>query len=153
MITTSAVQVARRYIGIKEVVGTGSHPLVLWMLQRIGSWVQDDDTAWCAAFVGFIAFTLGLEEPMSLAARSWLKVGQPVALAGAVADCDVVILKRGTGVQPGPEVLDAPGHVGWYIGRDGDKVLVLAGNQSNQVNIQAFPITQVLGVRRLGLKK
>jgi hypothetical protein len=61
-----------------------------------------------------------------------------------------VILKRGSGIQPGPEVTrGAPGHVGLYAGIEGENVLVLGGNQGNAVSLQRFQMKNVLGVRRL----
>ena len=73
-----------------------------------------------------------------------------MTLAEAKAEFDVVVLKRGTGNQPGPEVTSgAPGHVGFFAGLERDRVLVLGGNQSNGVCVQSFPVSDVLGVRRL----
>jgi uncharacterized protein (TIGR02594 family) len=149
MIQTSAFLVAKTFLKTKEVPGPGSNLLILYALQRIGSWVKDDETAWCSAFLCFIAHILGLPNPNSLSARKWLLVGESIRLDQAEADCDVVILKRGGGNQPGPEVIDALGHVGLFAGLEDDKVLVLAGNQHDEVNITAFPINQILGLRRL----
>jgi hypothetical protein len=59
------------------------------------------------------------------------------------------VLKRGGGRQPGPEVLNAPGHVGFYAGTEGSKVLVLGGNQSDEVNISRYPKNRILGIRHL----
>jgi len=58
-------------------------------------------------------------------------------------------LQRGTGKQPGPEVLDAPGHVGFYAGVEGSKVMLLGGNQGDSVSVSRYPKTQILGIRRL----
>jgi uncharacterized protein (TIGR02594 family) len=145
----TAYQLAERWIGIHEKIGKGSHPFVLGMLQLDASWIEDDETPWCSAFVNFIAWQLRLPRSKSLAARSWLGVGVAVALSEARAGFDVVVLKRGGGVQPGPLVLNAPGHVGFYGGREGGQVMVLAGNQSNAVTIAPFPEARVLGIRRL----
>ena len=65
------------------------------------------------------------------------------------AGFDVVILKRGKAKQPGPDVIEAPGHVGLFAGREGNSVLVLGGNQSDAVNVKRFPASRVLGIRRL----
>jgi hypothetical protein len=62
---------------------------------------------------------------------------------------DIVVLTRGDGPQPGPDVLDAPGHVGIYMGMEGNNVRVLGGNQSNNVSVALFPTTQILALRRL----
>ena len=48
---------------------------------------------------------------------------------------DVVVLRRGKANQPDPDVIDAPGHVGLFAGREGSKILVLGGNQSDSVNV------------------
>ena len=145
----TAFDVAKKFLGVQEVEGMTSNPLVLGMLQLDAKWVHDDATPWCSAFVGFVAFLLGLPRSKSLAARSWLKVGTPIELFEARQENDVVVLKRGGGNQPGPEVLDAAGHVGFFAGRGPGEVLLLAGNQGNEVSIARFLQADVLGVRRL----
>jgi uncharacterized protein (TIGR02594 family) len=149
MIETSAFQIAQRFVGTKEVPGTMSNPLILAMLKLDSSWPADDAVAWCSAFTSFIAWICRLPRSKSLGARSWLNVGIPISLQDAKADSDVVILKRGPGVQPGPEVIEAPGHVGFFAGVEGDRVLLLAGNQGDAVNVSSFPISNILGIRRL----
>jgi uncharacterized protein (TIGR02594 family) len=148
-LTRTAYQVAAKFSGTKEVAGMASNPLVLAMLRLDNKWPEGDHVAWCSAFVNFIAWLLDLPRTRSLRARSWLGVGIPVHLEEAVAGYDVVILQRGEGRQPGPEVLEAPGHVGFFAGVQGDKVLLLGGNQSDSVSLQWFPASKVLGVRRL----
>lgn len=149
MITTSAFQIAQRFIGTKEVKGIASNPMILAMLHLDETWPEGDETAWCSAFANYIAWLLRLPRSKSLAARSWLHIGMPIALTRAEADCDIVILKRGLDPQPGPEIINAPGHVGFYAGQIVDRVMLLAGNQGDQVSIEAFPITSILGIRRL----
>lgn len=56
---------------------------------------------------------------------------------------------RGGGDQPGPETIDAPGHVGFYAGIEGDNILTLGGNQSDSVGISSYPVDRMLGIRRL----
>jgi len=143
-------RLAERFIGTKEVAGTAkSNPAVLAMLQLDAAWPKGDDVAWCSAFTNYIAWLLRLPRSKSLRARSWLGVGVPVQLEDAEVGFDVVILQRGTGKQPGPEVLDAPGHVGFYAGVEGSKVMILGGNQGDSVSVSRYPKTQILGIRRL----
>ncbi len=144
----TALDLARKFIGVKEQPGSASNPLVLAMLQHVATWVQDDSVAWCSAFVGFIAWLSGLPQSNSLAARSWLKVGTMISLVEARPGFDVVVLKRGAN-SPGPDVLEAEGHVGWFVSQDVAGVTVLGGNQGDQVSIEKFPFDRVLGVRRL----
>lgn len=152
-IPQTAYLLAQRHIGIKELAGADhNHPLIQWWLSLCGfSLDTPDETAWCSAFVNGMAWALRLPRSKSARARSWLSVGTPILLTNAEAGNDVVILKRGAEPQPGPENTTAQGHVGLFGGYDplAGKVLVLGGNQSDGVTLAYFPITQVLGVRRL----
>lgn len=149
MLQTSAFLIAQRFVGIKEVPGTAANPQIVAMLQLEDAAIANDEIAWCSAFANYVAWLLRLPRSKSLAARSWLQVGVPITLAEAQAENDVVILMRGGGPQPGPDVLQAPGHVGFYAGTQGASVLVLAGNQGDAVNISSFPQSLILGIRRL----
>ena len=137
----TAFDVASRFVGLEEVPGDASNPLVLGMLRLDAKWVKGDDTPWCSAFVNFVAFVCGLPRSKSLAARSWLDIGRSVGLHGAARGNDVVVLKRGSN--------PAQGHVGFYAGRSSDRVLVLGGNQADEVNTRPYPLSDVLDVRRL----
>lgn len=149
-IQLTAFDLAQRYLGLREAAGATSNPVVLAMLRLDASWVGGDETAWCSAFANWIAWNLRLPRSKSLAARSWLGVGTPVSVVDAEPANDVVILTRGEGQQPGPEVMDASGHVGFFAGFDGGtSVRVLGGNQGDAVTIAPFHVSRVLGVRRL----
>lgn len=146
----TAYDLASRYIGIRELAGPDDHPLILWWLSLCGfDFHSHDEIPWCSAFTNGIAWELRLPRSKSAAARSWLGVGRPIPLTQARPADDVVILARGTGPQPGPDRLDAPGHVGWFGGVQGDRVLLLGGNQGDGVSLASFPVSKVLGVRRL----
>ena len=142
---------AQRFIGVKETPGAVDNPLIVAMLRLDQTWPGHDEVPWCSAFVNWIAWLWRLPRSKSLAARSWLAVGTPVDLADSVVGFDVVIFKRGSGEQPGPEVLDAPGHVAFFAGFNAsrDRVLVVGGNQGDAVTLSSFPIADVIGVRRL----
>ncbi len=146
---TSPYSIALQFKGLKEGPGAVNNPMVVAMLQVTDASQHDDATAWCSGFVNFIAWLLALPRSKSLGARSWLKVGLAVALEQARPDADVVVLSRGDGPQPGPDVIAAPGHVGFFAGLEGDFVLILGGNQGDAVSITKFPKARVLGVRRL----
>ncbi len=145
------LDLAQKFLGIKEVAGGDSNPHVLAMLRLDQAWPANDDVPWCSAFVNYLAWLLGLPRSRSLSARSWLKVGLPVPLRGALLG-DVVVLSRGSGPQPGPDVLAAPGHVGIFAGYEDEsreELSIVGGNQSNAVTLQTFPMSRVLGIRRL----
>lgn len=142
---------AQRFIGVHEIAGNKDHPLIVWWLSLCGFDMASvhDETPWCSAFVNGMAWDVGLIRTKSALARSWLGAGVPIALSQAGPANDLVILQRGDGVQPGPENMTAPGHVGFFAGVEGSMVLVLGGNQTDGVRIARFPLTRVLGYRRL----
>lgn len=141
---------AQRYIGIKELPGGKDNPLIQWWLSLCGfSTDSPDEVPWCSAFVNGIAWELRLPRSKSAAARSWITVGVPIPIHEARPGNDIVILKRGEGDQPGPEVLAAPGHVGFFAGLYGPRVYVLGGNQGDAVTIAPYPVERILGIRRL----
>ena len=143
-----AFDLAQRYSGIKEVGGSIDNPAILAMLRLDNEWPQNDEVPWCSGFINHICWLARLPRSKDLRARSWLIVGKGITLDEAEPG-DVIILKRGKGDQPGPEVLKAPGHVGFYAGRFGEFIEVLGGNQSDTVKVSRYPVKRLLGVRRL----
>jgi uncharacterized protein (TIGR02594 family) len=143
-----AFDLAQRYVGIEEVGGSLDNPAILAMLRLDNKWPDGDEVPWCSAFANHIAWLARLPRSKNLRARSWLTVGKGIQLDDAEPG-DIIILKRGTGEQPGPEVLDASGHVGFYAGRFGEFIEVLGGNQSDTVKVSRYPTKRLLGVRRL----
>lgn len=129
---------ARREIGVKEAPGAADHPRVLEYLRtcRLVPALQHDETAWCSAYVCWVMEGSDIKSTRSAAARSWLTWGEELKAPqpGAIA----VLTREG---HPGS------GHVGFYVGEVGDKVLILGGNQRNQVCVQAYPKSRVLSYR------
>lgn len=149
-IEITAYDLAQRYVGVKEFPGGKDHPLVQWWLSLCGFGIESpDETPWCSAFVNGIAWELRLPRSKSAAARSWLTVGKPIPLEECQIGNDIVVIKRGNSPQPGAEVLQAPGHVGFFAGLEGACVNILGGNQGNSVSIARFPAAALLGARRL----
>ena len=150
-IAVTPYELAQRFVGTTEVSGSTANPQILAMLRLDEKWPKDDEVPWCSGFVNYVAWLLRLPRSKSLRARSWLEVGVPIPIEAAEAGFDVLILKRGKGSQPGPENTTASGHVGFFGGTDGNKVIVLGGNQNNSVNLAQYPQSRVLGIRRLSL--
>lgn len=145
----TAYQLAQRFVGIREVPGSTSNEQILAMLRLDDEWPEDDSVPWCSAFMNYISWLLRLPRSKNLRARSWLLVGTPIELEEATPEFDVVILKSSGNKQPGADVIKAEGHVGWFAGTDGSKVLLLGGNQDDSVSVDRYPKSRVLGVRRL----
>ena len=148
-IELTAFDLAQRFIGSKEISGTASNPLILAMLQLDTQWPQQDEVPWCSAFVNFVCWLLRLPRSKDLRARSWLNIGRSLDPDEATVGFDIIILQRGSGKQPGPEVIDAPGHVGFFAGFESGIVLTLGGNQKDSVNVQRFYVNDILGIRRI----
>ena len=126
---------ARKYLGLAEVKGPDHNPEILQMWRDIKrSGIKDDETPWCAAFVGAVLERVGIRSSRFESARSYLDWGQLLALP--VPGCVVIFTRAGGG------------HVGFAVGRDpAGNLLVLGGNQSDAVNIKAFPVSRVSGYR------
>lgn len=134
------LDIAFNEYGEKEIVGPLHNQEVLEYYEVAGhSWVKDDETAWCAAFVGFCLEKSGIRSTRALNARSYLNFGAPTANPSVG---DIVVFWRGS--KDGWQ-----GHVGFFIRKDGDKIYVLGGNQSNEVNISPYSASQLLGYRKV----
>ena len=151
----TAYTLAQRYVGqVIERSGDAEHPLIQWWLSLCGYGLDaKDEIPWCSAFVNGIAWELRLPRSKSTAARSWLKVGVPItdsqrsfSIDRAEVGSDVVILNRSGSINPD---LSGPGHVGFFAGAEAGTVILLGGNQSNGITVARFPVTDILGIRRL----
>lgn len=148
-IESSAYELAQRFVGLREIPGSEHNPQILAMLRLDMDWPDGDEVPWCSGFVNYCFWLLDLDRSRSLRARSWLEVGEPIGLHAAEPGFDVVVLSRGPNPQPGPDVIEAPGHVGLYARHTSERVSLLSGNQSDTVNITAYDVDRVLGVRRI----
>ena len=148
---------ANRMRGVTEIPGKRHNRTIMDWARDLGIWYSDDETPWCGLFV---AHCIGSQMPNEvlpinpLGARNWLKFGTSCdAVPGAI-----VVLWRGK--RSGWK-----GHVGMVVGTSATHVYVLAGNQSNQVNVRKFlrvgkksrvlgyrwPCTAMLAPRRLAM--
>lgn len=135
-----AYELAQNDVGTWEW-SSGHNPKILQYFKDVGHpWVKDDETAWCAAFVGAMLKRAGMPHTGKLNARSYVEWGDPVALDQARPG-DIVVFWRGS-----PSSWQ--GHVGFYTAHDDNYVMVLGGNQANQVNIRPYSREQLLAVRR-----
>jgi len=108
-----AYRLAVKEIGTKEWPGPRHNPRVLAYFQDAGhSWVDDDETAWCAAFMGAMLRRAGLPSSGELTARSYLKWGQPTVTP---REGDLAIFWRGD-----PDGWQ--GHVGFFVRDNGSTI-------------------------------
>lgn len=141
------LDLARAEEGVAEVKGSTHNPRIVGWLQRVGKWADKDEVPWCSAFVDEIAHRGDCCATKSLRARSWLQVGIGLSMDDAEPGMDIVIFNRGGPFDP--TVIDAPGHVAFYVSHSLDLVTVLGGNQGDKVCEAVYSRRDVLGVRRL----
>ena len=121
---------AENHIGVKEVKGATHNPVIVqfWKDIRRGG-IKDDETPWCAAFVGSMLERSGIQSTRFESAKSYLSWGEQ--LDRPVYGC-VVVFSR-----------DGGGHVGFVVGKDkAGNLLVLGGNQDDAVNVKSFPLSR-----------
>lgn len=138
----AAYTLAREAIGTKEVPGRADHnPDVVEYFHAVGhTQINDDETPWCAAFIGAMLERSGVRSTRRLNARSYLNWGEPVAVDDAQPG-DVVVFSR-DGAGP------AAGHVAFFVRPAGHFVVVLGGNQGNEVKEARYRADTIIGVRR-----
>ncbi len=138
------IKTAVSQLGQKEIAGSQGHnPAIVQYAKEAGfSWVNDDETPWCSIFVNWVAKKCGLNGTDKANARSWLLVGDKVDANPEPGD--IVIFWR-----ENPN--SWKGHVGFFFGYsiDTTRIYCLGGNQGNQVSISAYPLSSLLGFRRL----
>jgi len=131
---------ALKEYGVAEIPGDKVNPEILKYFHETGfEYINDETISWCAAFINWNCKKNGLEIAGNLLARTRLKIGKTTIQPRCG---DIVVFWR-------ESENSWKGHVAIYINRISDKIYALGGNQSNMVNIKAYPINQVLGYRNI----
>jgi uncharacterized protein (TIGR02594 family) len=130
---------ARSQIGVSEIAGPADNPKIVRYFHLsglTGSPFLDDETPWCAAFVGAALASTGLTGTHSAAARSYERWKEGKVLDVPVLG-SIVVMHR---APPKPGL----GHVGFLIGANAQFVDILGGNQGDQVNVRRFTRSRVI---------
>ena len=123
------LDVAKKEVGQKENKAPGAHNarIVEYHGSTTGRF-KDDETAWCSSFVNWVMEKAAPEHKGTNSARalSWKDYGTKSdgPVVGSIA-----VLDYGNG----------KGHVGFVVGRDGDNIVVLGGNQKDSVSYRSIP--------------
>jgi uncharacterized protein (TIGR02594 family) len=129
------IEEAKKHVGLAEVPGEKSSPVILGWLKRLKAWWSDDATPWCGTFSGACMDTAGIPLPKYwMRAKDWLNWGHVIyePCYGCIA-----VFERPGG-----------GHVGFVVGQTKDGYLmVLGGNQGDKVSIAPFDRSRVIGYR------
>jgi uncharacterized protein (TIGR02594 family) len=126
---------ARKHIGLQEIPGKKTTPVIARWLRELRAWWTDDETPWCGVFVAACVEAAGIKKPKNwFRAKAWLEFG--TSIETPVPGCIAVFERRGGG------------HVGFVVGVDERRrLMVLGGNQGNTVSIAPFHRYRVLGYR------
>jgi len=131
--------------GVVELPGGAHNPRIIEYGQAVDLFVTSDEIPWCSNFVNWLFWQLDMKRTRSARARSWLETG--ARLTSPALGC-IAICSRGPSPQPGPEVIEAPGHVTLFTDLPEPGMFSgLGGNQSNRVCERNYPLASVLGWR------
>ena len=122
--------------GVTESKGKNFNNLrILNYIKTTGAWntrsdtgafaYRKDETPWCSAFVNWCILESGINGTNSAMAKSWLEWGMEIE--EPCYGCIAVYSRVGGS------------HVGFYTGSEGNKSLLLGGNQSDSVCLKRYP--------------
>lgn len=136
---------AKYYEGLSEIPGKKHNPTIVEWAKSLKPWVSDDETPWCTTFVNVMLRETGFSGTGQLNARSFLDWGQPTYTP---EPGNIVVLWR-----------ESPsswkGHVAFFEkfetlnGTQG--VRLFGGNQNNKVSSNWYPLSRVIGYRKVQL--
>ena len=141
---SAVLATAGTYIGTTEIKGMQHNPKIVEMFAKCkNAGIKDDETPWCAAFVGAVLHDVGVDGTFRLNARSYLSWGVSVVNP---RPGDIVVFWRGK--RDGWK-----GHVAFFVRNDGSgNVVVIGGNQDDSVSEKGYATSRVLGYRRAKTK-
>lgn len=122
---------ARKYVGLKEIPGPRHQAQILKWWGLIGAPFRDDETPWCAAFIGGCLEQAGVRSARSASALAYANYG--IALPGPAVG-SIAVKKRydAKGRAVG-------GHVTFPVAVDPEGNLIcLGGNQNDGVRLSAY---------------
>lgn len=127
---------ARAFVGLREVPGKATAPLISKWLVMLKAWWRDDETPWCGVFVAHCMQESGLPYPrLYMRAKEWSTYGS-LLRPDRLAPGAILVFDRKGG-----------GHVGFYVGEDAGFYYVLGGNQSNLVNVMKLGKSRLVASR------
>ena len=132
------LQVARKYLGLREIKGKKHNPTILDFWKRCKLPFRDDETAWCAGFAGGVLVEAGYTCTWSGMARSYEEYGRRL-----------MEIKPGAILVFWRKFINSPsGHVGFAADFPSDGyVPLLGGNQGDQVCIKRYPLSRLVAIR------
>lgn len=128
--------IAKGYIGVKEIPGRQHNSTIRSWLERLGAWWRDDETPWCGVFVAHCLREAGLPVAKNwMRALAWIEYGSNLRTTHVAPGAILIFSRKGGG------------HVGFYVGENQTHYFVLGGNQSNSVNISKIAKERCAAIR------
>ena len=122
--------------GVTEATGAMADPKIKEMFRIAGfGEVHDDETPWCAAFVGACLKLAAFESSNRLNARSYFGFGD--RLQTPRPGCIVVFWRESKN--------SAKGHVAFFDHEDSKHIYTLGGNQGDAVTVRGYEKQRLLG--------
>lgn len=134
------LKIAIHEMGVTEIQGPKSEERILQYHACTTLKAMEDEVSWCSSFMNWVMAQSGIKGTNSAAAISWKNWGR------AWTPQDGLIGGIAVFSRPTPENPNA-GHVGLIWWHMGTSILVLGGNQSNQVKISTYRPKGLLSVR------
>jgi len=128
---------ARAEIGVRAHPPGSSNPRIEAYHAASQRPRYDDKASWCSSFLNWTLARAGIEGTATALARSWLDWGRP--LDEPVPGCIAVLWRE--------DPASWKGHCGYFLRFEADTVVLLGGNQLDEVREHAYPRECVLGYR------
>src|SRR5207237_496323 len=116
--------VAEREMSVHELPGAAQNARILLYHRSTRLGARSDEVPWCSSFVNWCLRRTAVRGTDSAVARSWLGWGEELCEPKVGS---IVVLQ-------GEHAFE--GHVGFYLETRGSEVVVLGGNQDNEVNVK-----------------
>lgn len=132
--------VALKYLGVAEIPGHASNPVITHWINQAATWLDHDDssTPWCGCFRGAVGLEAGTGVVLEhFRAKNWLHYGVPVDTLAEAKKGDTIVFCRKGGF-----------HVALFDHLVNGKLFCLGGNQSDKVSIAPQNISSIEGIRR-----
>ncbi|MFT4149738.1 MAG: TIGR02594 family protein [Paracoccaceae bacterium] len=127
---------------VREVPGAGNNPRIVEYHGSTTGGPGPDSLAWCSSFVNWCVEQAGLRGTDSKWAMSWHADGWGQDVTDAPQPGDIAVFHRVTHRPQGDET---GGHVGFLVADEGERLVLLGGNQGNRVSVARYPKKGSLG--------
>jgi uncharacterized protein (TIGR02594 family) len=132
------IVIAKGEIGQKEIKGDKDNLRIVEYHATTTLKATDDEVAWCSSFVNWCFRQCGIDGTGSARALPWEKWGKKYDSPPYGSVAVIAYENDGTNKRNGS------GHVGFVVGKKGNRIIVLGGNQSDSVRLNAYDPNSII---------